>query len=383
MKKIALLSSHPIQYNAPLFRQISQSDKLDMKVFYTWSQRKESLFDRDFGKVVQWDIPIFEGYEYTFVDNKAKNPGIHRFMGLVNPTLIKEIKAYSPDAILIYGWNYSSHFKVMRHFKGRVPIYFRGDSTLLDEAKGIKTIARRLLLTWVYKYVDIAFYVGKHNKDYFLKHGLSEKQLVFAPHAIDNDRFKGEKGQYDAEVRAWRNELNVSEDEVLMLFVGKFEPKKNPLLILDAMEKHAPEKLKMVFVGNGTLEDELRKRARTLPQIQFIPFQNQSKIPGLLHSSDAMILPSQGPGETWGLIINEAMACKNAIIVSDRAGCFADLVKDNGAIFPSGDVEELIEAIKKVASNRQVAVQLGENSQREIQNWTYSHFVEAIENVMS
>lgn len=382
MKKLALISSHPVQYNAPLFRKISESDQIELKVFYTWSQRKESLFDKDFGAVVEWDIPLFDGYEYTFVKNEAKDPGLHHFKGLQNPTLVEEILDFNADAVLVYGWNYASHYKVMKYFKGKIPVYFRGDSTLLDETPGVKTILRRVILSWIYRKVDVAFYVGKNNKAYFEKHGLKDSQLVFAPHAIDNDRFMGEPGQYDSEAKQWRKQFGVADDEVLMLFVGKFEPKKNPLIILDALERYHPEKLKMVFVGSGNHEAELKKRAASMKNIQFLPFQNQSKIPGLLHASDVMILPSQGPGETWGLIVNEAMVCKNAIIVSDKVGCSSDLVNQNGVVFRCGAVEELTAAIKAVACNKEVCSHMAEASFKDIKDWSYQHFVEAIERVL-
>src|SRR5690606_21319686 len=94
------------------------------------------------------------------------------FKGIVNPTLIKEIEGFGATHILIYGWSFQSHLKVLRHFSGKVKILFRGDSTLLDEKPGFKTMARRIALRWVYKHIDVALYVGTNNKQYYLKHGV-------------------------------------------------------------------------------------------------------------------------------------------------------------------------------------------------------------------
>lgn len=66
-KKIAIISTHPIQYNAPLFRQLAKSDEIDIHVFYTWSQAQESVEDKSFSKKIVWDIPLLEGYEYSFI----------------------------------------------------------------------------------------------------------------------------------------------------------------------------------------------------------------------------------------------------------------------------------------------------------------------------
>ena len=154
MKKLAIIITHPIQYYSPLFKLISDRNRIKIKVFYTWEQSKEKVFDKKFGKEIKWDIPLLEGYDYTFIKNIAKNPGSGQFKGVINPSLTKEIENWKADAILVYGWNHQSHFKAMRYFKGKIPVYFRGDSTLLDEKKGVKTILRRIWLKFVYRYID-------------------------------------------------------------------------------------------------------------------------------------------------------------------------------------------------------------------------------------
>src|ERR1700752_1695452 len=121
MKKLAIVSTHPVQYNAPLFRLLAERNKIQLKVFYTWSQSESgSIFDPGFGIEKKWDIPLLDGYEHCFVPNTAADPGSHHFTGIKNPGLVNDIKEYQPDAILVYGWNFHSHLKVMRYFKGRV-----------------------------------------------------------------------------------------------------------------------------------------------------------------------------------------------------------------------------------------------------------------------
>src|SRR6202012_1368462 len=149
------------------------------------------------------------------------------------PDLVKEIGGWAPDAILVFGWNFNSHLKCLRHFHGKTRILFRGDSTLLGEKPGMKKLARRLFLKWVYRHVDYALYVGTHNKNYFLRHGIPEERLLFAPHAVDTDRFAGPDDAYPAEANAWRSELGIKQDDFVMLFAGKLEPTKNPFFILD------------------------------------------------------------------------------------------------------------------------------------------------------
>src|SRR5205085_1088366 len=114
--------------------------------------------------------------------------------GIWSSQLIPLISQWEPDAVLVYGWNFRSHLKVLRHFHGRIPVLFRGDSTLLGERPGGRVVLRRLILRWVYRHVDVALYVGTHNHAYFAAHGLNPSQLAWAPHSIENERFADTTG---------------------------------------------------------------------------------------------------------------------------------------------------------------------------------------------
>ena len=174
MRKLAIITTHPIQYNAPLFSLLSKRNKIGIKVFYTWGDSVlKSKFDPGFGKDISWDIPLLEGYAYEFVKNVSPDPGSHHFGGIDNPNLVARIKEWQPDAVLVYGWSFKSHLKCIRHFKNKIPVYFRGDSTLLNEKNVFKKLTRKIFLGWVYSYVDKALYVGTHNKEYFSKRGLN------------------------------------------------------------------------------------------------------------------------------------------------------------------------------------------------------------------
>src|SRR5688572_9339704 len=86
LKKIAIVTTHPIQYNAPFFRLLSESTSVEVRVFYTWGATVlDDKFDPGFNRSVEWDIPLLEGYAYTFLENTAGDKGSHHFMGIVNP----------------------------------------------------------------------------------------------------------------------------------------------------------------------------------------------------------------------------------------------------------------------------------------------------------
>lgn len=374
MQRLAIIITHPIQYHAPLFRLITARKQIGLRVFYT--KPKESLgFDQAFGRTVSWDIPLLEGYafEFTPADTKA-----HLQL------LIRSIEAYDPQAVLVFGWNPPGHLRLMRYFKGKCPVWFRGDSTLLDEQPGWRTMARRLFLKWVYRYVDKAFYVGSANRHYFLKHGLQEAQLAFAPHAIDNDRFAGnDQQQEEVQARAWRQKLGIAADDFAVLFAGKLEAKKAPQLLMEAIIGIAETQenpVHLIMGGSGELEERLRERAQGLPYVHFIGFQNQSQMPVVYRLGEVFCLPSNGPGETWGLAVNEALASGRPVIVSDQVGCQADLVipQKTGEVFPAGNADALKEKIlwmKKHSGKAYTASDL----KAHIEAWSFQEQAKAYE----
>ena len=384
MKRIAVIVSHPIQYNSPVFKLLAASEGILLKVFYTWGQAQGEKFDPGFGKNIAWDIPMLEGYEYEFMENTAKDPGSHHFRGIINPGLIRSVSAWHPDGVIVYGWNFQSHLSALRYFKGKVPVLFRGDSTLLDERPGIKRSMRKTFLRWVYGHVDYALYTGTRNKEYFIRHGLQEDQLIFAPHAIDNARFAGTGDQYSKEAGKWRHQLGIGAGDRVVLFAGKLEPKKNPFFLLELAARIPDPRLKFLVTGNGILEKALKEKALADPRFLFLDFQNQQQMPLVYRLGDVFILPSSGPGETWGLAVNEAMACGLAVMVSDKAGCAIDLVREgeNGMIIRGGDPGPAAGFLRSALEDRNLLQVMGAHSRTLIQPFNNGQYVRAVLEIM-
>jgi glycosyltransferase involved in cell wall biosynthesis len=377
--RLAIITTHPIQYYAPIFKLLHQRKRINIKVFYTWGQAAANKYDPGFGKNISWGLPLLDGYSYEWLNNTSAIPGSHHFKGVVNPDLIQQVNLFKPDAILIFGWAYHSHLKAIRNFKNKLPVYFRGDSTLLDVQNNLKSTLKTLFLKWVYKHIDHAFYVGTNNKAYFKKYGLNDGQLTFAPHAIDNERFSAD---HDIKADELRDTLSIPTEAILILFAGKLEEKKAPLLLLKAVLTLNQPNLHLLFVGNGALEKQLKELSASNSNIHFVDFKNQLEMPAIYQACDLFCLPSKGPGESWGLAVNEAMACKKAIMVSDKVGCAADLVIENynGCIFKSDDESDLLKHLAFLAKSKPLLKKYGQNSGEIIKDWNFEKVAEAIEN---
>ncbi|MBD2193883.1 MULTISPECIES: glycosyltransferase family 4 protein [Calothrix] len=372
MKKLAIVTSHPIQYYAPWFRYLANIGCLSIKVFYLWDFGVKQQVDEGFGQAFQWDIPLLNGYEYEFVTNVSPNPGTHHFWGLQNPSLISQVRAYNPDAVLLMSYNYASIYRLLWNWNTHnIPLLFRGDSHRLLPIKGIKAFVRRQFITQIYRYFAACLYVGKANYEYFQYHGVSKNNLFFSPHAIDNDRFSTQARTAKQQAITWKQELGIRQDHAVILFAGKFEETKRPIDLLQAFLQAKLDNVSLLFVGAGILEDDLKSQAAGQENIYFAPFQNQSLMPRTYAIADLVVLPSYG--ETWGLVINEAMCLARPVIVSNHVGCSQDLVHPgkNGLIFSAGDVSALADSLQAAFSDRKSLQQWGETSRRIISKYTY------------
>ncbi|HEX9953231.1 MAG TPA: glycosyltransferase family 4 protein [Rubricoccaceae bacterium] len=384
--RLAIVTSHPIQYNAPLFRLLAERGHLDLRVFYGWEGASGGgVYDRAFGKGFTWDVPLIDGYAHEFVSNRSSDPGTHHFGGLDSPDLVPRVQAFRPDAVLVYGWSFRSHLRVLRAFHGRTRVLFRGDSTLLDETAGPRRVARRVALRWVYRHVDTALYVGTNNRAYYRAHGLRDSQLVWMPHAVDNDRFADP--MHEAAAVAWRGEMGIPRAAPVIVSAGKLEPIKAPEVLLNAFAR-LDDGLgaHLVFVGSGEMEARLRAdaaRSSVGERVHFAGFANQSRMPAAYRLGDVFVLPSRS--ETWGLATNEAMACGRPVIVSDRVGCAPDLIVEGetGWTVPAGNSDRLRGALHDALADVERLARMGRTAQTRIAEWSLAVQAAALESVLS
>jgi glycosyltransferase involved in cell wall biosynthesis len=378
MMRLAVVLSHPIQYYSPWFRWLQAHSRLQLHVFYLWDFGITLSHDPGFGHSLQWDVPLLEGYPSTFIANRAAHPGTHHPGGLDNPGLVPALLAWQPSAILLFGYTWRSHRRLLLDPRlWRVPILFRGDSHLLCPRSGwrprLAAIVRRLL----FGRFRAALAVGQANAAWLRAAGMAPHRIVLSPHAVDNDRFHAAAPAARQAAAAWRHQLGIAPTAPVVLFAGKFETKKQPLLLLEAFAALDHPHAVLVFVGAGALEADLRAGAACLPPGRVIVegFQNQSAMPRVYALANLLVLPSLGPGETWGLCVNEAMNLGCPAIVSSHVGCGPDLVIPGitGWSFPAGDCAALAACLAEALSDPARLQRIGQAALEHIQAYSYRH----------
>lgn len=370
--KLAVITTHPIQYYAPWFKHMASERGLNSRVFYLWDFGVTEKVDRGFGLPLKWDVSLLDGYDHEFIPNTSPRPGTHHFRGLRNPGLLGSVRRYDPDAVLMLGYNYASLYEyILRWDRRKAPLILRGDSHRLVPRRGYKERLRRNFISAVFRRFARFLYVGKANYEYFRYHDVSPSRLFFAPHAVNNGRFFGEAERAERAAREWKKELGVPSHHKVILFAGKFEANKRPLDLLEAFAGARLESTSLLFVGGGVLEAELRRRSAGRANIFFAPFQNQSLMPRTYAAADLCVLPSAS--ETWGLAVNEAMCLSRAVVVSTHVGCAQDLVHErrNGLVFEAGNVSALSEALREALKDPARLGEWGEEGRRIIAGYSY------------
>lgn len=350
--KLLALATHPIQYQAPWFRRLAQSPGVDLFVAFGLLPTAEQQgvgFDVPF----TWDLDLLGGYRSTQLELAGRTPALDHFFGLRARGLRNFIKQCEPDALILSGWN--SFILTQGLLAARllqVPILMR------CEANDLRT--RRPLVRWLQRAVlrqtDASLAIGGANREFLKARGVRDRQIFSAPYFVDNGWFLTAAARLEPERNALRTEFGFSADCLVALFVGKLIEKKRPgdLIAAAAQARRAGADIEVLFAGDGALRPVLEEAARALGvPVRFAGFLNQAAIPRAYVAADLLVLPSDA-GETWGLVVNEAMACSRPAIVSDQVGCRTDLVHEGktGWSFRCGEVTSLAARLTSSARDR-------------------------------
>ncbi len=371
--RLAIVASHVIQYQGPLFQRLAACPEIDLTVFYCSDQGLSTYLDRGFGKKIAWDVPLLDGYQFEFVPNRSPFPDPSRPAGLMNPGLIRRIRHGGFDAVWVHGWaNLSAWIAMIAAFSARVPVLMRGETNLIQVVPGWKRPLKRLLLKNLFGCVAGFLAVGRYNREFYQDFGVENERIFLVPYAVNNQLFLAQANRHLGRKADLRRQLSLPADAVTILFSGKLIPQKSPMDVLLAVERLPNrEQFSLVYLGDGPLRAQLEARARALgmKNVVFAGFQNQTLLGGYFAAADIFVLPSRF--ERWGLVVNEAMCFGLPVVVSDQVGAAGDLVQDNGLVYPAGDINALTGCLARLAGDEELRRSMGQASRAKIEQWSY------------
>ena len=355
--RLAIVSTHPVQYYAPLFRELHQ--RLDLTVFYGHRASPLDQARAGFGVGFEWDTDLMSGYHSSFLDNKAKQPGTDHFSGIDTPDIQDRLKQANFDAVMLIGWHRKFLLQALWAAKClRMPVVVRGDSHLATPRSTFKRVAKQAVYPVFLRQFDAALAVGLRNRDYWRHYRYPEARIFDSPHCVDNQWF-AERATESARLEL-RNRLGIAPTAPVALFAGKLLEFKQPLHLIEAAAlvraKGLP--LEVLVAGDGPLKNLIRQQAAALGvPLHLLGFCNQTQMPAAYAASDVLVLPSSGY-ETWGLVANEALACGKPVIVADSVGCAPDMESKLGprATYRFGQIDSLADKIVVNLENQSVLI---------------------------
>ncbi len=382
--KLVVVESHPIQYKAPLFRLLAQRDDLELTVLYAMlpdAMRQGA----GFGVPFDWDQPLLEGYKYEVLENRAKNPGVTHFSGCDTPEIRAVLRRLQPDVVLVNGWVVKTCLQALWACRRLgIPCMVRGEANLLRPRAWWKHALHRVLLKRYQAYLAI----GSANRAFYRSHGCPPERIFDVPYVVDNDWFAQEAEKRVGSRADLRRKWRIGEASFVFLFVGKLEEKKHPqdlLTALSQMPSDVRQRSHVLIAGSGPLLAACRAQAaaQALP-VTFAGFMNQSALPDAYAAADVLVLPSDA-GETWGLVVNEAMASGRPAMVSRSAGSCEDLVVDGktGYAFDVRDTAGLAGLMDRYVENPKMAAAQGREARKHIANYRLQRAVEGFVEAVS
>jgi len=377
MLRLAYFVSHPIQYQAPLLRLIAADPDIQLKVFFYSDFSLQGYQDREFGQLIEWDIPLTEGYDYQFLETWGSKQWRSWRRQPIARDILAQLKQGQFDAIWVHGWSHICGLQaILAAEQLGIPVLLRGEAHGLREPKHpVKKWAKKAFLNWIFKKVTGFLYVGTLNRQFYQSYGVSEECLFPMPYAVNNDFFQKQAMLACTNREALRQSLNLERSRPIILYAAKLIEKKRPQDLLEAYRLLSPDgciepKPYLLFVGDGALRSHLEAEVKAIGwhSIRFLGFRNQSELPAIYDLCDVFVLPSSF--EPWGLAVNEVMNTGKAVVVSDQVGCVPDLVVEgkNGRVFTVGDIQALAEAIRWAIAHASSA---GNLSLQQIQDWSF------------
>jgi glycosyltransferase involved in cell wall biosynthesis len=347
--RLAVVASHPVQYDAPLFRELAK--RIDLTVFFGHRATPIDQSKAGFGVTFEWDVDLLSGYSSSFLRNVAKRPGIERFGECDTPEIGIRLREGRFDAVLLTGWYLKCFLQALFCAKRQqIPVLARGDCHLETARSRFKRTMKSIMYPPLLRSFDAALAVGKRAHAYWTHYHFPESHIFFSPRCVDTEWF-ATRATHEAGA-ALRARLGIAPASELLLFAGKLVAFKRPLDLIGAAARLNAEgrRVEVMVAGAGPLKEQMAIHARDAGVVlHLLGFCNQTEMPAAYAATNVLVLPSEGR-ETWGLVANEALACGCPIVVSDAVGCALDLVVDGrtGKVFHVGHVTELAHAIAEL-----------------------------------
>lgn len=369
-KKLAIVVSHPIQHFASFYRALAAHPKIDLMVVYASKTGTKPYFDKGMNTEISWNMDLLGGYNHVFLPEADKITSSTP-LGVNNPSVSAELSRIKPDVVLIYGYNQMTALRALWWCrKSKTPAMMISDSELKTVRSAKVNLAKRASVPFILKQFKCFLTVGNCNEDYYRHYGVAGERLFRSPFTIDESVYREAHKNRQSLREEVRSSLKIAEKDIVVLTVGKINERKRTRDVIRAAEilsANASFDVPITFLlaGNGDIMEELQSIAqeKNLP-VKFLGFVNVDELPKIYAASDIILHPSSR--DPHPLVMSEGACIGMPLVISDRVGAAgaSDIARpgENAIVFPCGDSEALVQAIRRLVDDPQLLSRMSKAS---------------------
>lgn len=339
MLKLALVVNEPPPYRVPVFNRVALSRQVQLQVIFCCRREPNRL----------WNLPEI-AFDHVFLRERIRTINgryIHN-----NPDVLLALSKFNPDVVITNGFN-PTHLYALFWTLTLKRAYVPMTDGTLDSERPLGQMHRRLR-RFAYTRASAFIAASQGGMALYQSYGVKKERCYQSCLCTDNIRF----------LRSSANPAKVWD----FVFCGRIVAAKNPDFALDVAVQCAQRLgrvVRLLFVGSGDMEHEIRQRAALLSDkidVHFHGFATQEELPDLYRSAKIFLFPTSA--DVWGVVANEACAAGLPVLASPHAGVSGELIVEgkNGFIREL-DVSLWTDCALRLLQNDRRLVAFGQHSQ--------------------
>ena len=347
---------------AVLFHRVGPYHKARLKA----AAKKGNIVSIEFSgrdDTYDWDIETTRSFEKITL---FKEEDIHNISAKqVRRRMFDVLDQVVPDIIAIPGWSERAAISALDWSTiNNKKVILMSDST---EDDTVRVWWKEGIKQRIVKCCSAALVAGKPHIEYIAKLGIPKRRIFTAYDVVDNAYFNYGSGKYREKKESIRKELGLNRP--FFLSVSRFVEEKNIFQLLKAYADYVNNTKgsahDFVLIGDGPLKHDIVQNINDLglrDKVRLPGFIQYGDLPKYYALADFFILASIQ--ETWGLVVNEAMASELPVLVSKKCGCWEDLIKEgkNGFTFDPYKIDEISSRLELMGSDKVDREAMGQKS---------------------
>ena len=368
--RVALVTGEPTPYRIPHLRALAARPELDLTIFYAAAtvQRRTWAIEHDEAVYLAGPkLPLARILHHDY----ALTPGIWR-----------KLERGRFQLVVVGGWSLMATQLAIVWCRLRgVPYVLMSDNHLLEPRPNWVRAIKRAVLPRLVPQAGAWLVPGSLAREHIVAYGARAERTEIFPLTVDGPALAARADALRDERDAIRARLGIAVDAIVVLQVGRLIEMKAPADLVRAVAQARSGsglQLTLLLVGDGPEEPSLRALAGDLGvPVVFAGMLPGDELTSAYVAADIFALASRR--ETWGVVVNEAMACRLPLVLSDRVGAAGDLLEEggNGELVPAGDPAALARALQRLAADPTRRLAFGRRSRELIAGWGYDESVEA------